>query len=121
MQEPGIIGNIYQQICAIENKPAGEIANRVFKTNQWTDPYVTVRQAKNCVIPAGIEITRHPPACYCGKNRKRMTQWNVFTKGDQMNLAINLHLLRRARNQCSSVEITSIPHVKRSEEQIFSG
>src|SRR6266705_3721992 len=117
-QKPCVVRYIHEQIRAFEDELAHQISNRVFKTDQRRDADIIIGEAKYGVIPAEIEIAGHPFACDSGEKGKRMPQGNIFAKWHEMHFAINLHLLRGARNQECRVIIMSIVRIERAEQQI---
>src|ERR1700693_860305 len=112
MQKPAVVGYIDQKIRAVEDKLPDEIADGVFETNQGRDADIGFGQMKHGMFATRSEIARDPSAGDGGEKRKRMSQRNVFTKRNEMDFAIDLHLLAIVRDEQCRVVIVTVVEVE---------
>src|SRR5882757_1997796 len=83
--KPPVVGYIYEQVrtgtCLVwKDKLSGELANRVFETDQRRHMDIAVGQSEHGVFSPFFKIARYLIAYNLRKQRHRMSTGNVFAK-----------------------------------------
>src|SRR4030095_4677038 len=102
--KPAVVCHIYEQVragtCLVwKDKLSGELANRVFETNQRRYMDVAVGQSEHGVFFSFFEIATHLIAYNLRKQRHCMSTRNVFAKRHQVDLSIDLHTFAAIGNE----------------------
>src|SRR6478609_5568091 len=94
--KPPVVGYIYEQVrtgtCLVwKDKLSGELANRVFETDQRRHMDIAVGQSKNGVFSPFFKIAGYLIAYNPCKQRHPMSTGHIFAKGYEVDLSIHLH------------------------------
>src|SRR6516164_3138886 len=114
--KPRIVRHIYEQIRARgylvwKDKLSGELANRVFETNQRRNMDIAVGQSEHGMFSSFFEIAGYLIAYNLGKQRHCMSTWNIFAKRYQVDLSIDLHAFATIGNKQRGVINTALIYV----------
>ena len=60
MQEPAVVCDVHEQICAIEHKASRQISDCVFETDQGRHKHIVLGEPEDSVIFPEIEIPGDP-------------------------------------------------------------
>ena len=121
--EPAVVRHIYEQVRAgscvgWKNKLSGELANRVFETDQRRHMDIAVGQSEHGVFLSFFKIAGYLIAYNPRKQRHCMSTGNVFAKRHQVDLSIHLHAFAAIGNEQRRVVNVSLVYVDRSQQKI---
>ena len=121
--KPAVVRHIYEQVrtrtrLAWKDKLSGELANRVFETNQRRHMDLAVGQSEHGVFCSFFEIARHLIAYNLRKQRHCMSTGNIFAKRHQVDLSIYLHAFAAIGNKHRRVVNVSPVYVDRSQQKV---
>src|ERR1700719_222901 len=118
MQKPTVVRYVDEEVRAFEDELPGQVANRVFETDQWRNPNVAIGKAENGVIGSWRKISGHPRPSDDGKEGKRTSCRNVLAKRNQVDFAINLHALTRFGDKNGRVVVAFAFKIQRAKKQV---
>src|SRR5262245_15644886 len=121
--KPPVVRHIYEQIragtCLVwKDKLSGELADRVFETDQRRHMDYAVGQSEHSVFRSSFEIAGYLIAYNLRKQRDSMSTGNKFSKRYQMNLSINLHAFAAVGNEQRRVVYVSLVYINRSQQKV---
>src|SRR5882724_4431454 len=121
--KPAIVCYIYEQVragtCLVwKDKLSGELANRVFETDQRRHMDIVVGQSEHGVFLSSFKIAGYLIAYNLRKQRHCMSTGNVFAKRYEMDLSIHLHAFAAIGNKQRRVVNVSLVYVDRSQQKV---
>ena len=96
-EKPAVVGHRNKNLRATQGELSGKISQGVLKADEGANLHRFLRHTQNDRLSSEIEIIRHQIADNPRKERKRIAQRNVLAEGNQMNLVVDLCILRRSR------------------------
>src|SRR5262249_22973645 len=102
--KPGVVRDIYEQARAgtclsWKDELSGQLANRVFETDQRRHMDITVGQSEHSMFFSFFEIAGHLIAHDLRKQRHCMSTRNIFAKRHKVYLSIDLHAFAAIGNE----------------------
>src|SRR6478752_10227875 len=121
--KPSIVCHIYKQICTgtcfvWKDKLSGELADRVFETDQRRYMDLAVGQSEHGVFLSCFEIAGYLIAYNLRKQRHCVSTGNVFAKRHQVDLPIYLHVFAAIGNKQRRVVKVSLVYVDCSQQKV---
>src|SRR5882672_2078245 len=121
--KPAVVRHIYEQVragtCLVwKDKLSGELANRVFETDQRRHMDIAVGQSEHGVFLSSFKIAGHLIAYNPCKQRHPMSTGNIFAKRYEVDLSIYLHAFAAIGNKKGRVVNVSLVYVDRSQQKV---
>ena len=74
--KPAIVGYIDEKFCPLAGKLAGNVLNRIFKTNKHAKRILSIKRKKRMSFTSAEIINGNDP----GQKRQLMAKRDIFTK-----------------------------------------
>src|ERR1700757_2881060 len=121
--KPTVVRHICEQVRAgaclgWKDKLSGELAYRVFETNQRRHVDIAVGQSEHGVFSAFFKVAGDLIAYNLRKQRHCMSTGNIFAKRHEMDLSIDLHAFAAIRNKQRRVVNVALIYVDRSQQKV---
>ena len=118
LKEPAVVCQRHEKLRATQGELAGEIAQGVLKADEGSDLDRLVRHLQNDRFFAEIKIVRHEITDNPRKQRKRISQGDVFAKGDEMDLIVDLRVFRFSVRRTAELKSPGRFEMHRAQQKV---